>query len=224
MLAHRFKQAGLGTLEAAVRIRGVKPNARSQSDLRAIERTGLLVEDLLSLSYPELRGTAIRVMQFQSTSDYFRARFSFARFFFGPMQYLVLVNPRVFDLRVPTTGVRAILAHELGHVLFYKKLNRLQLLGLVRLISKAFMQEFERWADLQAISRGYGEGLREYRRWLYENIPASSIVKKQRNYFSPEEIEAILVALRDRPSLMEYWLRCVPRDLREIRNLRDTEC
>jgi hypothetical protein len=94
--------------------------------------------------------------------------------------------------------------------------NRARLVGLVRLTSKRFTAEFERWADLKAISLGYAEGLREYRRWLYRNVPASKLAEKQRNYFSPDEIDAILSASRERPELIEYWFAHVPLSLNQI--------
>ena len=36
------------------------------------------------------------------------------------------------------------------------------------------------------------------------------------NYFSPEEIDAILSATQARPELLAYWLKHVPRNLKEI--------
>jgi hypothetical protein len=128
----------------------------------------------------------------------------------------VYVNPRLFELQAPEAGVRAIIAHELAHVLYFKNRNRVQLLGLVRLISKRYTAKFERRSDLKAISLGYGEGLKAYRRWLYGNVPASKLGEKRRNYFSPEEIDAILSASRTRPELLDYWVKQVPLSLDEI--------
>src|SRR6266404_1250315 len=153
-------------------LRQLKPDGQAASSgheaetaARTLDRARILVNEVISASYPELKGTEIQIKLFDSKSDYFKARFGIPQFFFGRMQYLVFVNPRVFDRGAPDAGVRAILAHELGHVLYFKTRNRLKLLGLVRLASKASTQRFERWADLQAISRGYGEGLKEYRQW-----------------------------------------------------------
>jgi hypothetical protein len=146
-----------------------------------------------------------------------KARFGLPQFFFSRMRYLVFVNPKVFELGAPDDVVRAIVAHELAHILYFKKRNRMQLLGLMRLTSKGFTRRFERWADLTAISRGYAEGLKNYRMWLYQHIPASRLAEKRRNYFSPEEIDAILDATRMHPELFAYWLDHVPMSLAEIR-------
>ena len=210
------------TATAGAGLRQLKPDGQAASPGSAAEaaarvgRARLLVNEIISASYPELNGTAIQIKLFESKSDYFKARFGVPQFFFGRMQYLVFVNPRVFDLGAPDAGVRAILAHELGHVLYFKTRNRLKLLGLVRLASKASTQRFERWADLQAISRGYGEGLKDYRQWVYQNIPASKLAAKRLNYFSPDEIDAILFASRARPDLLAYWLKHVPLNLDQI--------
>jgi hypothetical protein len=199
------RQAGTRRTEAEAAIR-----------TRTLDRARVLVNEIIAASYPELKSTAIRIKLFESKSDYFKARFGVPQFFLGPMQYLVFVNPRVFKRSAPDEGVRAIVAHELGHVLYFKTRNRLKLLGLVRLASKTSTHRFERWADLQAISRGYGEGLKEYRQWLYKNIPASKLAAKRLTYFSPDEIDAILFASRARPDLLGYWLKNVPLNLNQI--------
>lgn len=181
------------------------------------DRARVLVNEIIAASYPELNGAPIQIKLFESESDYFKARVAVPQFFFGRMQYLVFVNPQVFDRDASDVGVRAILAHELGHVLYFKTRNRLKLLGLVRLASKTSTRRFERWADLQAISRGYGEGLKEYRHWVYRNIPASKLAAKQLTYFSPGEIDGILLATRARPDLLSYFLKHVPLNLAQIR-------
>jgi Zn-dependent protease with chaperone function len=184
---------------------------------KILDRASLLLNEIKAASYPELRGADFQVKLFESQSDYFRARFAVPHFLTGRrMRYIVFVNAAVFTRRAPEEGVRAILAHELAHVLYFKGRNRLQLLGLVRLASKGFTARFERWADLQAIARGYGEGLKAYRKWLYQNIPAKNVREKKRDYFSPEEVDAIVSAAQRRPELLAYWLGHVPRNLKEI--------
>ena len=90
------------------------------------------------------------------------------------------------------------------------------LMGLVRLLSSSFNSRFERKADLQIIALGYGPGLQSYREWLYRNIPASRMEEKKRDYFSPEEIAAILRAERQHPEVMRVFARCVPLSLTDI--------
>lgn len=191
--------------------------AQNPDATTALERASLLVNEIKAAAYPELRRADVQVKLFNNESDYFRARFAIRQFFTGRrMRYLVFVNASAFTRQAPEAGVRAIIAHELAHVLYFSQRNRLQLLGLVRLATKGFTARFERWADLQAIARGYGAGLKEYRQWLYRNIPAKRVKEKKRDYFSPEEIDAIVSATQKRPELFAYWFKHVPRNLKEI--------
>lgn len=196
-----------------------KSGVDDDSEKSAIEKTQQIVDEIIKNSYPELQNAAIKIKSFKSRTDYFRARFSFARFLtFRRLHYLISVNPQLFEKNAPTEGVRAIIAHELAHIAYYRRHNRFALLGLISLESKSFTARFERGADLQAIKRGYGEGLKQYREWLYQNIPAEKIKAKKRDYFSPEEIEVILTAIKAKPDLIDFWIKNVPRNLSEIQS------
>jgi multidrug efflux pump subunit AcrB len=137
------------------------------TDIEAINRTQLIVEEVIKASYPELKSASIHVQTFHSASDYFRTSFSFGRFLSAQkMRYFIKVNPQIFELNAPEEGMRAIIAHELGHAFDFHRKKRICLLGLVRLSSKGYTATFERRTDLQAISRSYSEGLKAYRVWL----------------------------------------------------------
>jgi hypothetical protein len=134
------------------------------------------------------------------------------------MRYVIQVNPEVFMKNAPEEGVRSILAHELEHIVYYRGKNRGELLGLGNLLTdKSFTAKFERKADLGAIGRGYGIGLRMYRDWLYLNIPSDKMDEKKRNYFSPEEIDLILSVMKNKPDVLQYWRENVPRNINDIR-------
>jgi hypothetical protein len=187
----------------------------AQSDV--IQRTQKIINEVIEKSYPELKNRQIEVKTFQSESDYFQARFSFSKYLtFQKMRYIVLVNPKVFEKNAPPDGIRSILAHELAHVLYYSKRNRFELLGLIKLSAGSFTQRFERGADLEAMARSYGEGLIEYRKWLYQNIPPKNMEEKKRNYFSPEEIQLMLEILKQNPNAVEKWRKNVPRKKEDL--------
>ena len=151
-----------------------------------------LVRNVQSSSFPELAAKDIRVDQFTSDSDYFQARFSLSRFIFGcRMRYVIRVNSGATLLSAPEGARRAIVAHELAHLAYYAKGNRLHLLGLWRFARKGYRERFEKRADLEALRRGYAEGLKQYRIWLYGHIPPSSLMEKKRDYLSPDEIDAL---------------------------------
>jgi hypothetical protein len=172
-------------------------------------------------AFPELSHIDLRVRTFRSHSDYLRTRFSVSHFLlFMPMQYFVEVNPALFQDQAPSDGVCAILAHELGHIVSRSRGNRIRRFSLVRLLSKLQTAKFERRTDLEAIHRGYGDGLKSYREWVYSHIPSNKLPEKRRNYLSPEEIGAIQILLEKRPELFGYWNAHVPMSLKEIQNGR----
>jgi Zn-dependent protease with chaperone function len=186
-------------------------------DKTALARARQTIEEIRAASYPELAGAKIEVKTFHSASDYFQSRFSFGRFLtFRRMRYVVFVNPAVYDKNCPPEAVRAIVAHELAHIVYYRQRNRLELFGLVRLAGDGFTARFERGADVEALARGYGTGLKMYREWLYQNIPPHAVATKKRRYFTPDEIDAALEALQTRPALIEQWRQRPPRHLSEI--------
>jgi len=187
----------------------------------AIGAASAVILDLRGTSFPELAHIDLRVRTFRSQSDYLRTRFSFSRFLlFLPMQYFVDVNPALFQEQAPSDGVCAILAHELVHIVSLSRGNRIRRFGLVRLLSKRQTTKFERRTDLEAIHRGYGDGLRSYRKWIYAHISPNKLPEKRRNYFSPEEIGTIQILLQERPELFGYWRRHVPMNLQEIQSGR----
>lgn len=197
--------------------------ARDASERAAIAKTNLIVREIVEKSYPELSKARIKIKTFDSRADYFRSRFSFSRFLtFRRLNYLILVNLRIFGKTAPPDeAVRAIIAHELAHIVYYERHNRFELLGLIGLLTNSRAARFERGADLEAIRRGYGAGLKEYRRWLYQNIPTRNLHAKKRDYFSPEEIDLITDATGEKPALFDFWRKNIPRNLNEIRMTSD---
>jgi len=180
-----------------------------------------VIQEVRGTSFPELVQVDLRVRTFRSQSDYFRTRFSLSRFLLlMRMRYFVDVNPTLFQEQAPSDAVCAILAHEFAHVVSLSRGNRIRRFGLLRLLSKRQTTKFERRADLEAIHRGYGDGLKNYRTWVYIHIPPSKLQEKRRNYFSPEEIAAIEKKLLEQPDLFAYWSEHVPMNLQAIQNGR----
>lgn len=191
------------------------------SDDMALAKTSGAVAEIAVSSFPDIKPEKIKIKSFRSSDSFFKARFSLGRFLtFRRMRHLVYVNPEAFDRSIPENGFRAILAHELAHVAYYTRKNRLQLLGLVRLTGSSARSGFERKADLDAIQRGYGKGLIEYREWLYKQISSDQVAVKKKVYFSPPEITLLIKAAAEKPELINKWKEDVPRSIEEIR--RDT--
>lgn len=218
-----FQFSGAESTVAANRFdKTTSPKSSASDDdkeKKAVAKTTRIVAEIVENSYPELQNARITVKTFRSRSDYFRSRFSLARFLtFRKLHFIIFVNPQVFEKNAPPEGVRAIIAHELAHAAYYRRHNRFELFGLISLKSKSYAARFERGADLQAIKRGYGAGLIEYREWLYQNIPVRNVAAKKRDYFSPAEIDLITEAIKEKPDTIDYWIKNVPRSLSEIQS------
>jgi hypothetical protein len=210
-------EPALSEKQAAFAKEAGSPPSTPVSGTRTAALTSPLVQQLIVARFPELTRKQIRVRTFNSDYDFFRTRFSYSRFFlFRRIRYFVEVNPRLLSLSPPPDGVCAILGHELTHISSMSHGNRLRLFGLIRLASGKYTSAFERRADLEAIHRGFAPGLKDYRHWIYANIPAEKVARKKRDYFTPEEIDALLSRLKQDPSLMDYWMHHVPLNAQQI--------
>jgi hypothetical protein len=169
----------------------------AQAQTKAPEWAERLVREVRSSSFPELLDRDIRVLQSSGSSDYFQARFSIWRFLaVRRMHYVIRVNSAAALIAAPEEGKRAIIAHELAHVAYYANGSRLRLIGLIRLASPGFRERFEKRADLEAVQRGYAQGLKQYRIWLYLHVSGGVLQEKRRDYLTPEEIDAMQNQIR----------------------------
>lgn len=191
---------------------------RSISTGEAVDKTREIVNEVVNTSFPEMKKHTIQIKTLRSEATYFETRFSISRYLaFRGIRIIMRVNPCVYDRGAPIDGVRAIIAHELGHADYYLRKNFFELVSLVRLVKGESAANFERKTDLAAIGRGYGPGLIEYRQWLYRNIPQQNVAQKKRNYFTPEEIALLSPAIASRPDLLGELSKKVPRDIDELR-------
>ena len=183
----------------------------------AMKQIAPLVGSVRASSFPQLKDAEIALLPIHSNYIYLEGRFTLSSYFFSrKLSYLIRFNPDAIARNVPPDGLRAIVAHELSHIDYFHSQSRMGMVSLVRLLWASYNARFERGADLETIALGYGPGLESYRTWLYRNIPSSRMEEKKRDYFSPEEIEAILKAWRKDPQIMAVFSACVPRNLAEI--------
>ena len=176
---------------------------------------------ILSLSethFPEIKREKIRLKKFTSSKNFFKARFSVGRFVTPlGMRHLISYNPLIFQKGLKEEALEAILIHELSHVSYYTRKNRLQLIGLVCLVKSGKEIQFERKADLETIELGFASGLKEYRNWLYRQISSEDEQQKRKFYLSPEEIELAEKVKKEKPGVFARWQRKAPRNIEEMR-------
>ncbi len=199
-------------------VSGAAPPGRTLSASPEVrERVARAVATVLS-TYPTLSGARIALREISERTFFFAATKALTSLFAD--EYELKFNPRVFELGLSQAALEAIVAHELAHVQVYKTEG---IAGLVKTGLANWGREpqsgprIERAADLQAIARGFGPGLAEYREWVYRQLesPADVSVKKK-TYFTPAEIVAIDAARLERPQLMTKWLAHPPASLAEI--------
>jgi hypothetical protein len=168
-------------------------------------------------AFPEIRICKLRFREFDSDTVFFKARFSIGRYVtFRPMRYIIYYNRAAFSRGISDVALRGILAHELAHVRYYVRKNRVELIGLTGLVSDGFKARFERNADLDAIELGFGKGLAEYRRWLFLQIGEDAVRGKLIDYFSPEEIGMIVEANARDPRSLDALRRNMPGNKGEL--------
>lgn len=182
-----------------------------------------IITEEVGTSYPQLEQSKFKIGGITSDSTYLETRFTLTSFFFSRrLKYSIRFNPELMLRDVPAEGLRGIVAHELAHADYFHSHNRLALLGLVRLVFPSSRARFERGADLEAIDLGYGPGLKLFRLWLYQNVPTKRLREKKRDYFSPDEIDAIERARAQQPGIASALKKCVPLNLgaveRELAN------
>jgi hypothetical protein len=161
-----------------------------------------LLGEVRRQTFPELAGADITLNEIRSSSDYFTSGTE-VRTILSPARhrsYLVYVNPRLFRDPPPLDAVRAVLAHELSHVVDYRRRTAG---GLTRFTVRYLTHNqaaYERATDREALKRGYGCGLIAYREWLYRHLTPKAAAAKRKDYLTPEEIRRWLLSGAPAPS------------------------
>jgi hypothetical protein len=154
-----------------------------------------LVDEARKREFGELAAYTVVLDPLESESDFFTADVDTTTIGKPPAErtYRVRYNPKLLADPPSNRAVLAILVHELKHVLDYtKKATEAELVdfGVKYALDQPFRTGYERATDEHALSRGYGEGLKDYRHWLYERVTPDKLEEKRRDYYTPEEIDA----------------------------------
>ncbi|MGE3728880.1 MAG: hypothetical protein AB7I41_25255 [Candidatus Sericytochromatia bacterium] len=203
---------------------GLSSKAISQPQTPTPEQDFLpLLREIISEAYPELAGITLTTGSFSEPDSFFQSNFELLSLFSEHPIYRIEINPQLWQNPPPPLALKAVLAHELAHTLDYhqgKIPGILHILNQLRLYES--LRSYEHHTDLQAIFRGFGPGLKAYREWLYLRLTAQAIERKKAIYYSPEEIEALMLALSrsekqgKKEALMRYWRENVPLNLEAI--------
>lgn len=146
--------------------------------------------------YPELDGVRVDLVSSESETDFFVANLDLSTLEDAPLSrtYRVLQSTHALPRGVPGDGVVAILAHELKHVLDYTTMDTDALVDFALWYAEGDIAAYERETDEAALERGCAQGLKAYRVWLYDQVDADTRAAKERDYYTPDEIDAWVAA------------------------------
>jgi len=174
-----------------------------------------IVQKLVQTAFPELSHERLVLKSLSSEDVFFQSNFKPLSLLTKKPTYVIQVNPGLFARQLPLEAARAILAHELSHTLDYQRQG---LSGLARVGWQVMFhnQHYEHRTDIQAISRGFGEGLIAYREWIYGQIPPTDLAKKQSTYYQPAQIRQLMQrweqaqAEGNTTNILTAWLKNPP--------------
>lgn len=107
--------------------------------------------------------------------------------------YILKVNEDLFKCAPTEKAMKAILAHELTHILDYTTGNRFNMLSFgLKYITNG--PKVEKGTDLRVLRLGYTNGIKEYRNWVYSKLTPRQLKIKRKRYITPEEVDGLVEA------------------------------
>ncbi len=143
---------------------------------------------------PELNGVSLSVQTIESESTFLAAQVDLSTISNPPLEreYIIQINPQIFEQQITGASTVAILVHEFKHVLDYTEMDTNTLVEFGLWYAGGDVAEYERATDEFALERGCATGLIEFREWLYDFVSEEIRREKEENYYTPDEIQAWL--------------------------------
>lgn len=152
----------------------------------------LILDQLIAESFPELKDKQIRIAGLNKRGGFLASRFELSSLLDEHLTFILLLNPYIETHPMPPEALKAILAHELIHMVDFTLLPRSELIAsFVNILANAELrQNYERSTDLETMELGYADGLKQFRLWLYDQICNNALAEDRLNHHTPEEIDA----------------------------------
>lgn len=160
--------------------------------LRAMD----MVKELIDERFPELVNANITPKAIKNPAVFLATDINVLSVLTGEREYTLYLNKRLQTHPISDLALKGILAHELVHFTDYEKMNAFELASfyIQYLASDEFSAKYERATDLQSFERGYALGIKAFRYWLYQQITPEAKALKQKNYYTPAEIDEWLLS------------------------------
>lgn len=174
-----------GSQQTCASIMDTASTPTSNSDIEhLIDKTRVLI--------PELNGVSLSVNTIDSDSTFLAAQVDLSTISNPPLEreYLIQINPKIFEEQITGASTVAILMHEFKHVLDYTEMDSNTLIEFGLWYVGGDIAEYERATDEFALQRGCATGLIDFREWLYDFVSEEVRAEKETNYYSPDEIRA----------------------------------
>ncbi len=164
-------------------------------DVEPVSSETALLELLLATRDATFPGEYALALSAEANLAYFRASID-SDSLAGDRVYVVSYDPVILDDPPAAGALGAILVHELGHVEDYRLMENAEYVefglwyGAQDPATSDELRDYERATDEKALQRGCAEGLAAMREWIYAHATPEVRAEKERNYYTPAEIEA----------------------------------
>jgi hypothetical protein len=163
----------------------------------ASEQIMQVFHELRKKHFPELSALKLSIKPTLQPDVYFATDVVVGTVFNEPAarEYVFYLNPSLAKQMPPALALEGILVHELEHFKDYMHMSAFDLAGLYLGVtySDSYASRYERATDLKAMEKGYSEGIKAYRVWIYSQLKTEEeLALKKSKYYTPEEIDAYL--------------------------------
>jgi len=158
----------------------------------SIEDFKQLVNEVREEHFPELINENIRLTTFRSDAYFMQAN-PMVKTLLGKKAkriYNLELNLQLLECPPNPEALKGILAHELEHIKDYTRWGTAQIAvhGASYATNLKGRIKYERATDQKTVDMGLGEGLAQYREWIYQRLTPKELQIKRRIYLTPEEI------------------------------------
>jgi len=178
--------------EKRVRFINVESDRIKEIFLKTLHQFPVLHPHIIRIKYRPLRHTTMQAQPVLNRHFFHRRR----RHYQIDINDHTRINRHIRVDELPEAVLAGWFAHELGHLVDYLKRGGFNLMGFGfgYVAFEYFRIGAERMADLHAIDHGFGEHIKETKKFILEesSLPNEYKTRIERFYMSPEEVELML--------------------------------
>ncbi len=177
--------------------RPITPQKEFKLEISNGDHAEMLIQQMLNF-FPEIAKNSV-VLKYKSIRTSMACKPVLKEIFNKKRRYEIIINNDSKNVEIPFDEIPfqakiGIIAHELGHVLDYQNKSVFQLIktGLLYIIGN--QEKYEKSIDYLTIKKGFGWQVLAWSDYAFNhsNASVSYLEFKDKYYFNPEEIKAIL--------------------------------